>query len=214
MTSTAKSAQGAILQIGTGSGGAKTITAIAIGNPTIITSTAHGFNNGDVVTFASIVGTIAAALNGLTFTVYNQTANTFAVQVNSLTLAYTSGGTATPTTFTAIANFKGFSGFDGQASEVDVTNFASTGKEFLLGLVDGGSLKCDLDIDNGDAGQIACHAAQNSSAIKSFKLILPTGATPTYSFTAFVKQFTTQGAVDAAVKGSLSLRISGGYTQS
>ena len=59
------SAQGSTLQISTGTGGAKTITAITVGNPTIITSAAHGLSNGDVVTFASLTGADAALLNGM-----------------------------------------------------------------------------------------------------------------------------------------------------
>ena len=76
MPSTAISAQGSIVQIATGSGGAKTITGVAVGNPTILTSAAHGFSNGDVVTFAALTGADAALLNGLTFTVRDKTTNT------------------------------------------------------------------------------------------------------------------------------------------
>ncbi|MBK7592267.1 MAG: phage tail protein, partial [Betaproteobacteria bacterium] len=42
MASTAISAQGTIVQIATGTGGAKTITAVTVGYPAIVTSTAHG----------------------------------------------------------------------------------------------------------------------------------------------------------------------------
>ncbi len=134
MPSSAISAQGSILAIGTGTGGAKTITAMAAGNPTIFTSAAHGFVNGDVVTIAALVGTAAASFNGLTFSVVSKTTNTFALQVDTTGLAYTSGGTATPVTFTNIANIKDFSGFDGSASELEVTNLDSVAKEFKLGL--------------------------------------------------------------------------------
>ena len=120
MASTAISAQGSIVQIATGSGGAKTITGVAVGNPTILTSSAHGFSNGDVVTFAALTGADAALLNGLTFTVRDKTTNTFAVSVDTTGKTITAGsGTATPTTFTQINNIKTFSGFDGQASELE-----------------------------------------------------------------------------------------------
>ena len=52
MASSAISAQGSVLAIGTGTGSAVTITGVAVGNPTIITAAAHGFNNGDVITLA------------------------------------------------------------------------------------------------------------------------------------------------------------------
>ena len=61
MASNAISAQGSTLHIGTGTGGAKTITGVAAGNPTIITATSHGFANGDRVTIAALTGADAGA---------------------------------------------------------------------------------------------------------------------------------------------------------
>lgn len=215
MASTAISAQGSILQIGTGTGGAKTITAIALGYPTLLTSAAHGLNNGDVVTLAAFAGTNAATLNGVTAVVRNKTTNTFAVDIDTTGLTITAGSaTATPVTFTAVNNLKTFSGFDGQASEIDVTNLQSTAKEFRLGLTDPGHFQVDMDQDNGDAGQLAMRAKQASGAIATFKLILPAGTTPTATFTAFVKSFSTSGGVDAVAKCSSQLRISGAVTWS
>ena len=211
MPSTAISAQGSTLQIGTGSGGAKTITAIAVGNPTIITSAAHGLYNGDVVAVAGVTGADAALINGLNWVVTNKTTNTFAVQLDSTGKTLTATGTATPNTYTAIGNVKSFSGFDGQASELDRTNFASTAKEFVLGLVDYGQFSFDVDYDFADAGQAAVLAAQSSGLIKNFKLTLPD--THTASFTAYVKRLPTAGGVDQIVKRSgATLRISGAVT--
>lgn len=210
MASTAVSAQGSILQIGTGTGGAKTITGVAVGFPTIFTSAAHGFSNGDVVALAALTGADAALLNGQTAIVTNKTTNTFAVNIDTTGKTVTAGtGTATPVTFTPVNNLKTFSGFDGQASEIDVTNMASTAKEFRLGLTDPGHFQIEMDQDNGDAGQLAMRAAQVSGAIKTFKLILPAGTTPTATFTAFVKSFSTAGGVDQVAKSSAQLRISG-----
>jgi hypothetical protein len=46
--------------------------------------------------------------------------------------------------------------------------------------------------------------------IKNFKMTLPNGNTAT--FTAYVKKFNSQGAVDQAVRRSATLRISGAIT--
>lgn len=214
MASTAISAQGSTLQIGTATGAAKTISGAAAGFPTILTSTAHGLSNGDVVTIAGIVGTMGTdatlGLNSKTYVVSDVTANTFKIEANTTGLVYTSGGTATPVQWTTINNIKTFSGFDGQASEIDVTNLSSTAKEFRLGLVDPGQFSMELDQDNTDAGQIALRAAQVAGGIKNFKLTLPN--TNTASFTAFVKKFSSAGGVDQVVKASVDLRISGSIT--
>ena len=81
--SSAISAQGTKFEIETGSGGAKTITAVQIGNPTILTSAAHGLTPGSVVALSAITGTVGTSLlNGQSLVITNVTANTFAVQVD------------------------------------------------------------------------------------------------------------------------------------
>lgn len=211
MTSTAIPAQGSTLQIATGSGSAKTITGVSVGNPTILTSTAHGLANGDVVTLAALTGLDAATLNGLTVSVRNITTNTFAVYVDTTGKTITAGsGTATPVSFTAIANLKDFSGFDGAASEIDVTNLDSTAKEFLLGLTDAGQFTINIDYDNANAGHIALRAKQVSGASSNFKLTLPNSNVIT--FTGYVKKFSLAGGVDAVTKTAVDIRVSGAVT--
>jgi hypothetical protein len=210
MGSSAISAQGSVLAIATGSGGAKTITGIALGNPTIITSAAHGLNNGDVVTLAGLTGVDAGVLNGQTVSVRNITTNTFAVYIDTTGKTITAAGTATPVTYTNIANVKTFTGFDGTPSELDVTNLDSTAKEFRLGLVDNGQLSFEIDYDNTHASHIALSSKKVSGLLTGFKLTLPNSNVIT--FNAFVKKFTLQGGVDQVARTSVDLRISGPVT--
>ena len=210
MASTAISAQGSVIAIGTSSGSAKTISAIALGNPTILTSTAHGLANGDVVTLSGLTGSDASYLNGLTWSVRNVTTNTFAVQLDTTGRTITAAGTATPTTFTNIANVRTFSGFDGSASEIDVTNLDSVAKEFRLGLVDPGNFTLEIDYDSANAGHVALRAKQVSGALSSFKLTLPNSTV--IAFSAYVKKFSLGGGVDEVAKTSVELRISGAIT--
>jgi len=76
---------------------AKTITAITAANPAVVTSTSHGFSNGDDVWIAGVVG--MTRLNGRRFTVASSTTNTFALTGEDSTSydAYSSGGTASKT---------------------------------------------------------------------------------------------------------------------
>jgi predicted secreted protein len=212
MASTAISAQGSVLQISASTvGSAKTVSAVAVGNPTILTSSAHGFANGDVVTLASFGGAGASYLNGQTVSITNVTTNTFAVQIDTTGQTITvSSSTATPGNWATIANVRTFSGFDGKPSEIDVTNCASTAKEVIVGLVDYGSFSFEIDRDNSDTGQTKCKNAYSSGAAKNFKLTLPDSSTAT--FNAFVTQFPISGGVDQTVKRSVSLRITGAVT--
>ncbi len=213
MASTAISAQGTTVQVGTTVGSAINITAISLTNPCRVTLAAvTGLNKGDVLTFTAIVGT--TQLNGNNYVIQYIEPTTKIVTLANLDAtgftAYTSGGTATPVQWTKVANVRSYNGFDGSASEIDRTNFDSTAKEFILGLFDPGQFAMEVDQDNTDAGQIALMTAVVTGLIKNFKMTLPNGNTAT--FTAYVKKFNSQGAVDQAVRRSANLRISGAIT--
>jgi hypothetical protein len=201
------SAQGSTIEIATGTGGAKTITAISVGNPAIVTSAAHGLANGDVVTLAAIVGTMSA-LNGIKYSVSNVTASTFALlAANTTGLAYTSGGTATPDVFTKINGFVSYDGFDGSAGDLDVTDLDSVAMEFIAGLVDNGKFGFEVKRIKTDPGQIALRAALVSGALKGFRLTLPDTTVATWN--ALVKTMPVGGGVNAVMKGKVDLKISG-----
>jgi hypothetical protein len=209
MTSTAISAQGTILQVSSTTGSAKTITGVALGNPTIITATAHGFSNGDVVALAAIGGT--TVLNGLTLVVKNKTANTFAVDVDTTGgAAYTTGGTATPSAWTQVNNIKTIKGFDGKTAKLDATNLSSLAKEYRAGLLDPGQISFDLDVDVTDAGQVALQAYRANATIANFKLTLPN--THTATFQGFVESFPWDGGVDALLTANVNVIITGPVT--
>lgn len=89
-------------QIAAGTGGAKTITAItSTANGAVVTSTAHGFSNGQQVTIAGVTGTGTGSPNNATlgnpsaWVIDSVATNTFRIPWNSAAFTYTSGGTAT-----------------------------------------------------------------------------------------------------------------------
>lgn len=211
MASTAINSQGSTFSIGTASGSANNITAISLTNPCRITlsSSVAAYSPGDVVAIASIAGT--TQLNSNNYVIeYIESANKIITLAGVDALAYTawsSGGTVTPVTMTAVANLKSYSGLDGSVSELDATNMDSTAKEYVAGLADEGGFSVELDFDNNDPGQIALEAARGSTTLKTFKLVLPNGDTAT--FYGLVKKMSLSGAVDALVKRTCDIRISG-----
>ncbi len=213
MPSTAISAQGTTVSIGTTTGSAINLSAVALTNPCRVTlASVTGLNKGDVLTLAGIVGT--TQLNGNSYVIQyiepvTKIVTLAGVDATGFT-AYTSGGTATPVQWTKVSNVRSYNGFDGAASEIERTNFDSTAKEFILGLFDPSQFTIEVDQDNSDAGQIALMTAQVTGLLKNFKLLLPNGNSAT--FTAYVKKFNSQGAVDQAVRRSADLRISGPIT--
>ena len=126
--------------------------------------------------------------------------------------AITSQGTDITIAGTPIANVVGFSGFDGESPEIDVSNLQSQAKEFLLGLTDGGgSFNMEIHPEYGDAGQDALRAAEISGAATEFILTLSDATTIT--FNALVKNaHNTTGAVDSAIAGNCTLKVTGPLT--
>ena len=207
------SAQGSKLEIATGTGSAKNITAITSGNPTIVTIASHGFKNGYAVDIAGIVGTIGTNLNGTKRVASNVTANTFAIlDVDSTGQEYTSGGTATPAAYTQIKGFTSYDGFDGAADDLETTDLDSTAKEFISGLVDNGKFGFEIKRLAADPGQQALHAARASGESKGFRLTLPDDTVATYN--ALVKTMPVGGAVNAILKGKVDTKIDGAVTWS
>jgi hypothetical protein len=73
-------------------GSRKTITAVTKANPGVVTSTAHGFINGDTVQIQDIIG--MTQINNRSFTVEGKTANTFQLKGEDTSgyTTYSSGG--------------------------------------------------------------------------------------------------------------------------
>jgi hypothetical protein len=208
MSTSARNAQGAVLTVGA-TGSAKTITAITQANPAVVTATAHGFTEGTIVVFSSVTG--MTQMNARVCVVRNVTANTFeAAGIDSTSFsAYASGGSATPNAVT-VGNFKSWNGYDGQNSEIDVTDLSSTAKQFRAGLYDPGQLQITVQYlhNTADQGQDALRASQIASGpASSFVLTFKDGKTITA--TGFVKQFSNSGQVDGVVESNITIRLTG-----
>jgi len=205
-------AQGTKVEIGTGTGTAKSVTAIALGNPTILTSAAHTLANGDVVTLGDFTGDDAATLNAKACVVKNVTNNTFAVDIDTTgkTIVGTAA-TATPVLWTEIKEIYDVNPDGGESSEIDTTHLRSTAKEFMTGLKDWGSISMDMAWLFDDAGQLALLEAQAAASKKDFKITY--GNSKTATFKGYVKNVSGPTAsVDDKLTGTASIKISGTVT--
>src|SRR3954453_7443165 len=80
------------------------------------------------------------------------------------------GNGNSPLTYTEVKEVVSFNGFDGKASEIDITHLQSTAKEFLMGLRDFANFNLEVNYLSGDTGQDAMRAAQASRDIQDFKI--------------------------------------------
>ncbi|NTV50939.1 MAG: phage tail protein [Geobacteraceae bacterium] len=216
MSSSAVKSQGTTLHISGTGGGAKTITAAAPGFPTIFTSSAHGLANGDSITIASVVGTMATTVNVAGLVVKNVTTNTFTVELNTVGLTYTSGGTATALSWIKVGQLTDIKGTSDSSPDIEVTDLDSTTKEYVQGLPDTGSLSATCYCVDSDSGLTAVEAAFDARTSKTFKVTYPSGSTPIRTFAGYVKAFPKIGdaSKDGVVTGSIEIKRSGVVTKS
>lgn len=218
MATRARSSQGVVLSVHTSDGTAKNITGITQANPAVVTSTAHGFVDGDIVKIASVVG--MTELNGNTYMVNQLTANSFElVGVNSTGFtAYSSGGTATPLVLTQLCELDGFTPNDPGAQLVEVSTICSIAKEFIAGLPDDGTATFNFNWVPSDVGIAKLWSLRDSGNSDYFRIKVPATATDTEVWFAMFKgvvqaasKLPTLGT-NVALKGNGSVKLSGGVT--
>lgn len=128
----------------------------------------------------------------------------------------------TPVEWVRVGGVRGINNLrSGTAAEIDVSDLDSTAKEFVLGLTDNGSMDLELLYDPNDAGQIILETLRETSNSNGFRVGVPNplqGGSPTgftmFSFSGFVATFPFSAAVDAALTGTVSIRLTGAITKS
>ena len=102
----------------------------------------------------------------------------------------------------------------GTAAEEDVSDLSSTAVEILLHLPDNGSFSFDLIFDPADAGQARLAVLQRTVPLPlaGFRIEF-TPANYLYTFDAFVQTFPFTLQTAAAVRGSVTCRISGAIAE-
>ena len=122
--------------------------------------------------------------------------------------------TASPVAFAAIGQVMTISGPDGSASEIDVTNLASTAKEFVIGLPDEGSVQLEVSFDYASATAMhdKLHTARSSQVLQTFEIRLSDSPATVIAFSAYVVTFSLSLGVDDKVGATYGLRITGAAT--
>jgi hypothetical protein len=179
-----------LMDTGTADVAVKTITAASNATPIVITATAHGFANGDIVVVNDVVGNLAA--NGV-WKIANQAANTFELTdpvtgTNAVgSAAYTSGGYAV---------CLGPSAAGDNLDDVDGTRVGTdqtlTGNTVTAGVADAND---------------ATHTAVTGNSVEAVAIYKDTGTASTSRMVAFLdgKQIVTCAAQAAATSTSIAV---------
>lgn len=163
---------------------AKTISAITLANPGVVTSTAHGYSNGTYV-LLSIQGMYQ--LDQKVVRVANQTANTFELEgVDTTSFQAFSSGSAQAITFgTTITSATSMSATGGDFDFIDTTTIHGNTKTQVPGIANPIVYTFDNLWDIADAGQIAMKVASDNQSPRAFMFQFGAGG-PRVLFNGYV----------------------------
>jgi predicted secreted protein len=127
------------------------------------------------------------------------------------------GDGGSPETFTTIAEVRDITGPSLSLTLVDVTSHDSTGNyiENIPTFKSGGTVTFQLNFLPSHATQSAASgllAAYNNRTLRNFQLVFTNPGNTTWSFAAYVTQFTPSAPVQGALTASVTLSIQGAPT--
>lgn len=120
------------------------------------------------------------------------------------------GDGASPEVFTAIPEIVTFNGPGGAGQVIDVTDLDSLAMEKIMGLPDEGQLTFDINYLPDNTYHALLRTNRGAQTLTNFKLVF-TDDSPakTWSFSAYVTGFTVTGGVNAPIRASVTLEITG-----
>lgn len=159
---------------------AKTITAITKASPGVVSSTAHGYSNGDYV---KITAQGMWQINARVFRVCAVATDTFQLEdvsggtgLSTAAFDTFTSGTAEKITFgTSITTATTMNASGGNFAMIDTTTIHANQKAQVPGLPDALSMSFDNLWDPTDAGQSAMKAASDAQAQRAFRFTFGTG---------------------------------------
>lgn len=157
----------------------KTITGITNANPGVVSSTAHGYANGDVI-YLDVQG--MHQVNGRAVRVAGVTTDSYQLEGVDTTLfdTFSSGTSAKVTMGTSITTATSINGSGGDFDFEDTTTIHANQRTQVPKLPNPATYTMDNIWDITDAGQAACKAASDAQALRVFSFTFGTGGKKMY----------------------------------
>jgi len=125
------------------------------------------------------------------------------------------GDGGSPETFSTVGEVRSISGPSMETDEIDVTTHSSAAagafKEFIMGLIDAGSVEFDTNYVPSDGTHIGLRNDFLNRTKRNWQIVLP-GAIQTISFAGYVKSMPFEFPVDDAITQKISIRCTGAPT--
>lgn len=120
-----------------------------------------------------------------------------------------------PVTYTTIANVENIEGPGFTSEDIEVTSHDSPNrfKEWVAGLKDGAELKMDINWDPSAVTHESLLDDYDAASSKAYQLVWPTSPTITWTFSAYIKEFTPKAPVAGKLSASVTYKIAGAVTR-
>jgi hypothetical protein len=184
------------------------ITAITAADPPVVTSNAHGLDDGDIIKITGVVG--PDELNDQIFVVINATINTFELADTNTSDYddYVSGGAIAVAEMSNFCELTSYNRAGAAKPEEDVTSLCSTAKEYELGLPDFGTTSIDFKFAPETSIQEAIAAFERSGDKTAVRVILPSSGGDMIQL-GFIQSTSETVAVGGVWRGSMTIRNTG-----
>jgi len=122
---------------------------------------------------------------------------------------------AVPATYTTLDGATAFDTPVHTVDDIEVTALDSTGKEFIPGLGDSGTMTFNVHMRKNVAGtgfiasQMAVEAMVDDGLMHGWQVTMPAPLTRKYTINGYVKEFKISGAPNTAVTAAVVIRLSG-----
>lgn len=157
----------------------KTITGITKANPGVVSSTAHGYTNGDTI-YLDVQG--MHQVNGRAVRIAGATTDSYQLEGVDTTLfdTFSTGTSAKVTMGTSITTATSINGSGGDFDFEDTTTIHANQRTQVPKLPNPATYTMDNIWDITDAGQAACKAASDAQALRVFSFTFGTGGKKMY----------------------------------
>lgn len=149
---------------------AKTITAITLANPGVVTSVAHGYSTGDCLVFAATAGMVE--LDGQGSRIIVLTADTYSIEGLDTTnyTAWAATTTSKKVTFSTLSSAQNVTMPNPAPAKIDVTVLTDIAKQYLYGLPDAPAGSITGLFNPGGTAEGYINAATNANAALVLRL--------------------------------------------
>lgn len=128
------------------------------------------------------------------------------------------GDGASPEVFTKVAEVISISGPELSAEQIEVTSLDSSGgyKEYIPGLLDGGTVSIEFNHVNGSTNQetLRTRVSTANQTANSYRVVLADSPQTVVTFQAIVESYSMNVEAGSAVTVSVGVKISGAPTWS